>query len=104
MRPVVLLRLLLLACGLQAGTASGAERVRLYVSSAPEQEVQMGMGRDMARLIARDAEIDLDVRGVAGTPEALLELAGGHAALGVELAALGYPALGEADHDPAKQA
>ena len=74
MRPVVLLRLLLLACGLQAGTASGAERVRLYVSSAPEQEVQMGMGRDLARLIARDAEIDLDVRGVAGTPEALLRL------------------------------
>lgn len=74
MRPLALLCFLLLAGGLQAGTASGAERVRLYVSGTPGQEVQMGMGRDLARLIARDAEIELDVRGVAGTPEALLRL------------------------------
>lgn len=44
------------------------------------------------------------VAATVGTPEALLELAGGHAALGVELAALGHPHLGKADHHAAKEA
>jgi uncharacterized membrane protein len=39
-----------------------------------------------------------------GAAEAPLEFASGHAALGVALAALGCPDLGEADYDPAKQA
>jgi len=39
-----------------------------------------------------------------GTAEALLEFAGGHSALGIELAALGHPHLGKADHHSAKEA
>lgn len=65
--------LLLLACCLQAGSAIGADRIRLFVTGA-EPDIQMNMGRDIARHIARDADIEIDVRGVAGTPEALLRL------------------------------
>jgi len=39
-----------------------------------------------------------------GAAEALLEFAGGHSALGIELAALGHPDLGQADHQSAKEA
>lgn len=76
--------LLILACGLQAGLAVGAERVRLLVTGG-EQAAQFQMGRDIARQIARDADIDIDVRAVAGTPEALLRL---RDASGLQLAML----------------
>lgn len=65
--------LLILACSLQTGLAVGAERVRLFVTGG-EAAVQLQMGRDIARQIARDADLDIDVRSVAGTPEALLRL------------------------------
>lgn len=39
-----------------------------------------------------------------GAAEALLEFAGGHSALGVELSALGHPHLGKADHHSAEEA
>ncbi len=65
--------LLLLACCLQAGIAASADRVRLYVTGM-EQEAQTRMGHDIARHIARDANIEIDVRNAAGTPESLLRL------------------------------
>lgn len=68
------LRLLLsLFCSLLAGIANGADRARIYVAG-PEPDVQMQMARDIARLVARPADIELDIRSVAGTPEALLRL------------------------------
>ncbi|MDP2811886.1 MAG: TAXI family TRAP transporter solute-binding subunit [Rhodocyclaceae bacterium] len=65
--------LLLLACCLQAGFAAGADRVRIFVAG-PEQSVQALMARDIARHVARAADIEMDIRTVAGTPAALLRL------------------------------
>ncbi len=64
-----LLRILLLACALQSGFALAADRVRIYATAA-----QQDMVRDIARHVARDADIELVPRSVAGTPEALLRL------------------------------
>jgi TRAP-type uncharacterized transport system substrate-binding protein len=50
--------------------ATGAERIRIYVAS-PEQEQA---ARDITRHIAKPAEIELDIRTVKGTPEALVRL------------------------------
>lgn len=76
--------LLILACGLQVSLAVGAERVRLLVTGG-EAAAQFQMGRDIARQIVRDADIDIDVRTIAGTPEALLRL---RDASGLQLALL----------------
>jgi TRAP-type uncharacterized transport system substrate-binding protein len=64
---------LFLAGCLSAGLAAGAEHVRLFVSGSA-QSAQAQMGRDLARLVTRSAGITLDIRPVAGTPEALLRL------------------------------
>lgn len=61
--------LLLLACALPSGLASAADRIRIHATAA-----QQDMVRDIARLVARDADIELMSRTVAGTPEALLRL------------------------------
>jgi hypothetical protein len=65
--------LLLLACCLQASLAASADRIRIF-AAGPDQGVQMQMGRDLGRHIARAADIELDVRSVAGSPDALLRL------------------------------
>lgn len=65
--------LLILLCCLQAGFASGADRIRIH-AAGPESDAQMQMARDIARHVARAADIELDIRSAAGTPEALLRL------------------------------
>lgn len=59
----------MLACALQAGLAAAADRIRIHATAA-----QQDMARDIARHVARDADIELAPRIVAGTPEALLRL------------------------------
>jgi TRAP-type uncharacterized transport system substrate-binding protein len=66
-------RLLILLAGLHAGLAGGAERIRIFVAGA-EHDAQAQMARDLGRHVARPAEIDFDIRTVAGTPEALQRL------------------------------
>ncbi|MDX9996153.1 MAG: TAXI family TRAP transporter solute-binding subunit [Rhodocyclaceae bacterium] len=64
-----LLHFVLVACMLHAGLALAADRVRIHATAA-----QQDMLRDIARHVARDADIELVPRSVAGTPEALLRL------------------------------
>lgn len=70
-RPLLLL--LFMLGWLHAGLAAGADRIRIY-ASGPEQDAQLQMARDLARHLARPADIELDIRVVAGTPEALLRM------------------------------
>lgn len=63
------LHLLLLVSLLHSGLAFAADRVRILATAA-----QQDMVRDIARLVARDADIALQPTAVAGTPEALLRL------------------------------
>lgn len=59
----------MLGC-LQAGSALPAERIRIYASGSEQEQ----MARDIARHIARAADIELDIRNAAGSPEAVLQL------------------------------
>lgn len=64
-----LLHCVLLACALHSGPTFAADRVRIHASAA-----QQHMVRDIARHVARAADIKLLPHNVAGTPEALLRL------------------------------
>lgn len=61
--------LFMLGC-LYAGMVLPAERIRIYVSGAEQEQ----MARDIARQVARTADIELDIRITAGSPEAVLRL------------------------------
>ncbi len=69
----LLLSLLLLVGNWIFSPAAGAaERIRLYVAG-PENSEQVAFGKDISRSL-RASEIELDIRPVAGSPEALSRL------------------------------